>query len=52
MPPTNGLVLWYTFDEGSSNPYSFSIGKVYPIIVVFYSIDGSVKQMQLSVKCM
>jgi len=43
MPPTNSMVLWYTFDERNSNSYSFSVGRAYTVIIVFYSMDGSMK---------
>jgi len=49
-PITRNLVLWLTFDEGSYNSYSFTIGKTYSIIVVYYSLDGSIKEMSVSVQ--
>ena len=48
---TNGLVLWLPLDEGSSSPFSFTIGNSYPVKITAYSLDGSLFTKALTVKC-
>jgi len=49
-PVTMNLILWYTFDEGNGSPYSFTVGRTYSIIIVYYSMDGSVKELSVAVQ--
>lgn len=51
LPPTDGLILWFPLDEGSSAPFRFTIGAKYPLTITSYSLDGSSTTQTIMISC-